>query len=357
MIELKQMKKILILIIADILLGLSLGGLFFVAENKLREKKTINVQEIVPQLPVVENQQERVDEEKNAEVLDEKKQTVEAEESADLKTETNKTTNKFRFAIIGDTQRFETGNNSGGLQKAVENIKRQGVALVFSLGDVVSNCDDGCSKKIDSWKGALGSLSGKTYVIMGNHDRADGNKSDKKFQDAFNFPTNGPSGYSELVYSFDYENSHFVVLNSEKPEEHLINIAQRNWLEKDLSMAKKENIFVFFHEPAYPLSNKINESLDVNKKDRDALWDIFKKYNVTAVFSGHEHIHSRRSINNILQFIFGNTDSFDHDLPKTGADFSYKGKAFGIVEVDRKSIKVKTISVDGRIINEFAFTK
>ena len=51
---------------------------------------------------------------------------------------------------------------------------------------------------------------------MGNHDRVGENKADSIYQKVFAMPTNGPSGYSELTYSFDFENSHFVVLSSDK---------------------------------------------------------------------------------------------------------------------------------------------
>ncbi len=267
---------------------------------------------------------------------------------------------KITFAVIGDTQRFEAGNNTGGFQKAVAQIKKLDVSLVFENGDLLSSCDgkSGCEGKLNIWKNILGPLFSKTYVTMGNHDRTEGEKSDSLWQKFFNLPANGPAGYSELTYSFNNGNSHFIVLNSEKPEEHVVNKTQRDWLEKDLSANKLGNIFVFYHEPAYPVSSKIDESLDVKSGDRNALWNIFTQYKVTAVFSGHEHIASRRKIGGIYQFVFGNTDSFDHDLPKSGvAEYAYKGRAFGIVEIVGENITVKTYSVDGKILDTFALKK
>lgn len=263
---------------------------------------------------------------------------------------------KFSFAILGDTQRFDSNNAGGGFQQAVKNITAKSPDFVMTEGDLLSSCSGGCEGKFAVWKNILGPLASKTYEVVGNHDRTGGNSSDSAWQKAFNLPTNGPAGYSELVYSFDFQNSHFVVLNSEKPEEHIINKAQRNWLEADLAADKKENTFVFFHEPAYPVSSKIKESLDAEKSERDALWNILAKYKVTAVFNGHEHIHSRKKIGGIYQFVFGNTDSFDHDLPKPGgADFSHQGRSFGIVEVAGKQITVNLYSVDGHLINSFKF--
>src|SRR5665647_1636144 len=114
--------------------------------------------------------------------------------------------------------------------------------------------------------------------MMGNHDRTGRSSSDSAWQNTFDLPTNGPDGYSELVYSFDFQNSHFIVLNSEKSKASTIDQVQRDWLEKDLSANKKGNTFVFFHEPAYPVSSKIDASLDAHPDERDALWNILVRY-------------------------------------------------------------------------------
>lgn len=261
----------------------------------------------------------------------------------------------FSFAILGDTQRFDPKNSQGGYQQAVENIKKINPDLVFAVGDLVSDCEKYCEDSLESWKKILGALAPKTYAVMGNHDRTGGDSSDKAWQNAFDFPDNGPAGFGELTYSFDYGNSHFVILDSDKPEEHIVNKDQRNWLEADLANNKKNKIFVFFHEPAYPVSSKIGESLDVDKKERDALWDILSRYEVRAVFNGHEHLQSRKKIGNIYQFVFGNTDSFDHNNPKPGvAEYHHIGQGFGMIEINEDNIIVKTYSIQGELLDSFS---
>ncbi|MFH0930305.1 MAG: metallophosphoesterase [Candidatus Moraniibacteriota bacterium] len=269
--------------------------------------------------------------------------------------------NSFSFAVLGDTQRFTAGNSNGNFQKATAKIKTMDPALVFAVGDLVSSCDGDskCSAKYSDWKKIVGTLLPKTYATQGNHDRTGDDKTDNTWRDSFAFPTNGPSGFSEQVYSFDLKNSHFVVLDSDKPKEHLVNGNQRAWLEQDLTRNKKENTFVFFHEPAYPVSSKITESLDKEPSERNALWQILKKHNVTAVFNGHEHIVSRRKIDNIYQFVFASTDSFDHDLPKAGvAEYSNQGQGrFGFVKINGKEIIVETHDSTGATLNSFTFSK
>lgn len=276
-------------------------------------------------------------------------------------TEQSDSENSFSFAIIGDTQRFTAGNSNGNFQKAAAKIRAMDPSLVFAVGDLVSSCDGDskCAAKYTDWKRVAGTLLPKTYATQGNHDRTGYDKTDNTWRSSFAFPTNGPSGFSEQAYSFDFKNSHFVVLDSDKPKEHLVNSEQRTWLEKDLSANKKEDTFVFFHEPAYPVSSKITESLDKESGERDALWQILEKHNVTAVFNGHEHIVSRRKIDNVYQFVFASTDSFDHDLPKPGvAEYSNQGQGrFGIARVNGKEITVETHDSSGATLNSFTFSK
>jgi len=268
--------------------------------------------------------------------------------------------NSFTFAVIGDTQRFSAGNPNGNFQRAVKDIVADNPNLVISTGDLTGTCESytECVQKHEEWKKIAAPFLSKTYAAMGNHDNV-GNKGVKAWQDVFNFPTNGPSGYSEVTYSFDFKNSHFVFLDSDVPDEHQINEAQRNWLDQDLAKNKKENTFVVFHEPAWPVSSKIGESLDTQTGQRDALWSIIAKHNVTAVFNGHEHIVSRRKVGSIYQFVFGNTDSYNHDLPKPGvAEYASQVQgSFGIVSVNGKEITVKVFDPANKELNSFSFSK
>lgn len=262
----------------------------------------------------------------------------------------------FSFGVLGDTQEFDSKNDNGSLQKAVKNLSSANVEAVVAVGDLISKCDgdSSCETKYSEWKTVMSSLLSKTKAVMGNHDRVGKDDADQKWQTAFDFPTNGPTGFSETAYSFDVKNSHFVVLNSENPSEGLINKVQRDWLETDLSSSAKDNKFVFFHEPAYPVSSKIGESLDRNVSDRDELWSILKKHGVKAVFSGHEHIMSRKKIGGINQFVIGNTDTFDHNKPKAGkADYSYVGKHYAVVKISGKKVNVAIYSVEGSKIKDF----
>lgn len=276
----------------------------------------------------------------------------------------------FSFAVIGDTQNFNFENENGYFQQAVKSIQKMNPAFIVALGDLQGKCSGGkkCKRDYQYWEDIMGDLAKKTYAVQGNHDRLGNSKSDEAWRSQFDFPKNGPAGLSEITYFFDYGNSRFIVLASDNPEMHLVDASQRAWLDQNLAANKKENIFVFFHEPAYPVYQKTGESLDNHPAERDALWQIFDKYNVTAVFSGHEHIATRRLIdskifpgtkNSIYQFVFGNTDSFNHNLPDPGvAEFSDQGQGrFGIIKVNGREITVETHGPDGKLIDTFTLSK
>lgn len=274
--------------------------------------------------------------------------------------------NKFSFAVLGDTKSFKNSKNDD-LNKTVEKLSKENVSFVMTIGDLVSKCDkkSECLAQFNKWKKAMQPILGKTYEVVGNHDRS-GGASDEAWQQTFNLPENGPDGYKELAYSFDYANSHFVVLDSEKPKEHEIGQDQIDWLNNDLNNNSKENTFIFFHEPAFPMSEKWQSSLDVNPQLRDRLWSVIDSHNVKTVFVGHEHVYSEVKIdskifpqakNSVYQINSGNTDANERQAPSSGgkADYYYDGRGYLIVSVDGGKVTVDLFGVNGGKIHELAF--
>ena len=51
----------------------------------------------------------------------------------------------------------------------------------------------------------------------------------------FEMPENGPAGFKELIYSFDYENAHFIGLDTDIYSNfHMLGATQLEWLKNDL---------------------------------------------------------------------------------------------------------------------------
>ena len=266
----------------------------------------------------------------------------------------------FSFAVIGDTQKFKAGPRSV-LRKAALNIKAANVDFSVMLGDFCPSYNK-CASKLKKWEEVASPLFPKIYPTHGNHDAV----SASEWQATFNPPLNGPEGYVGWTYSFDHENSHFVVIDSDRSSWHLVDQTQRDWLEQDLAATTKENIFVFLHEPAFPTGKKIGSCLDANPTERDAFWQILDEFDVTAVFSGHEHIFSRQLIdssvfsgakNSIYQFGVGNTDSYAHPKPRRPVEYYYRQKSYLIVRVDGEKITTDLYTPKGKLLNSFSFSK
>ena len=100
---------------------------------------------------------------------------------------------------------------------------------------------------------------------------------------------------SKLSYSFDFQGSHFVVINTDPVgrDAH----APVAWLAGDLAAAKArgaQHVFVFGHKPAFTYYYAAGlpaapSGLDNDLVSRDAFWDLIETYGATY-FCGHEHI-------------------------------------------------------------------
>jgi hypothetical protein len=101
---------------------------------------------------------------------------------------------------------------------------------------------------------------------------------------------------SQLSYSFDVGDSHFVVVNTDPVGKD--NVAPAAWLASDLGIAASrgaKHYFVFGHKPAYTYyfgtnnpSNPGVSGLDKIPASRDAFWNVIEQYGATY-FCGHEH--------------------------------------------------------------------
>lgn len=116
---------------------------------------------------------------------------------------------------------------------------------------------------------------------LGNHDDQNGLGA-WMYTDLFDLPQNGPLNLpSEYTYSFEYDDALFVMLASTLPIKE-----QTSWLEDQLKNSNAKWKFAMFHFPPY----SYEEDYPVIRKE----WgDLFDKYHVDMVFSGHVHYYMR----------------------------------------------------------------
>lgn len=220
---------------------------------------------------------------------------------------------EFTFIAVGDTQGITWNGMTSGdkgfmfamaaYQEAFEEVKDP--AFILHTGDVV---ETGNNK--DMWNMYFKSLNGygtstPMFAAIGNHDSLG---TPLYFDYHFNHPNNGGNAAldqsfknavtgnilqlfqnaDETIYSYDYGDAHFIVLNTgsySNQDKHIID-AQRDWLTRDLEANKDAKWkIMLFHEPVYHRAGA--------GESRPWLHDVIEGYGVDLVIQGHSHLVTR----------------------------------------------------------------
>ena len=199
----------------------------------------------------------------------------------------------FDFLVFGDSQSIDYNVWRVTLQNA---FQAEPAAVFFiNVGDLVDVGQD-----YGEWEKWFAGASGivEKYPVMpvvGNHETY---SPDRRFSlpvfftAQFRLPENGPDELKRQVYSFDYGDVHFVILDSQEGEEGRfvpdMLAKQKSWLENDLAATDKTWKIVFMHRPLY--GNKPN---GINENLRGAFAEAFAQYGVDLVFTAHDHVNAR----------------------------------------------------------------
>ncbi|MBN2572424.1 MAG: metallophosphoesterase [Ignavibacteriales bacterium] len=243
---------------------------------------------------------------------------------------TQLTAQKFKFIVWGDSQ-FQN-------PEVFENIVRETELLspdfVLHVGDMIHGYTyniDIARKQWVHFKEQIKPLSVPFYPTPGNHD-----VTTKEIEPAYIEAW----GEDKLYYSFNYENSHFIVLNAFTEQEfYTISEEEYKWLIEDLDDTKNcKNIFISIHPPMY--------MTDFN------LWEkyhqLFLKYPVKAIFTGHSHVYDYRNIDGIDYFCLNSSGNMNIYNPLAGRFHHYLQ-----VSVDENEINYAVISKDGIFSKDF----
>jgi len=122
------------------------------------------------------------------------------------------------------------------------------------------------------------------WPTIGNHDVMTQNG--QPYVDAFYLPANNPEG-SELYYSFDYGNAHFISLATDGTS-FAADSPQMRWAAEDLARSKAQWKFAFFHRPPYT-GGTHSDDLRVQA----GVVPVLEAAGVDAVFCGHSHVYER----------------------------------------------------------------
>ncbi|MBI5804643.1 metallophosphoesterase [candidate division TA06 bacterium] len=198
--------------------------------------------------------------------------------------------NDFRFVVLADRA---NSPNQKAFEMVLKDIERLSPDFVVTVGDLIQGYKDsaGTVNDWDSILPCLKVLSCPVYLTPGNHDITTPN-----VRNIFIKKT-GRNPY----YSFDHQSSHFIILdNTLVKTADQMDPDQMKWLENDLKAFKnKSGIYVFMHKPFWPFG------IGAGKPDR--LHDLFKRYRVTAVFTGHWHNYASEVFDGIRYVVMGSS--------------------------------------------------
>lgn len=156
--------------------------------------------------------------------------------------------------------------------------------FLLQTGDLVdfANSEDQWRWYFKEAKGVLGSLA--LMPTIGNHEQSTAYQA-IAFREHFSVPNacSDPAVTPGTVYSYDYGNAHFVVLNTENKGAGFT--AQYNWADQDMANTNKKFIIVALHRGMYSGAGTTDTF--------DAFSTLLDKHKVDLVLQGHDHAYIR----------------------------------------------------------------
>ena len=212
--------------------------------------------------------------------------------------------NKVSFTYLTDSQ-ATTPEGFRFFDKTLKAAVAHKPDFITFAGDLVDNShagwgDDLSKIVMEEWSYAFDETKDVTmnYAMMsasGNHERAGYTFVNHNNIDFDKEASTG--GY----YSFDYENIHFTILDTNAMESGIID-DQIEWLEKDLAETNKPWKIVMLHMGVYSTGDHSNDSISI--KIRNLLPPIFAKHKVDLVLQGHDHVYTRT-----LPYLYGENET------------------------------------------------
>ena len=134
--------------------------------------------------------------------------------------------------------------------------------------------------------------------VSGNHDEYGlswDERFTEKWSDHFNVPAEGPVDGGSY-YSFDYNNVHFIVLNTNDYKNEENKAIGEDQLEYSVGMLNKRAptlvIILNYHKPIFSKSYHSLQDTDVQNV-RDEFMAIIDELDIDLALQGHDHVLSR----------------------------------------------------------------
>jgi 3',5'-cyclic AMP phosphodiesterase CpdA len=261
----------------------------------------------------------------------------------------------FRFVLWSDTK---TG--LGKLSRLSSQVEAMNPVMTIYPGDL---CESGATRQcLDDWKESINGrsnngLSHMTFALRGNHDATNTGT----WQSYFNFmavaESVGATHFSDcrenLTYSFDYRNSHFVLIDMPDGEASSMDFSTIDWLDADLTAAESRGLvhaFLAFHGPIYYVDGHPDTV-------SGRLIAVLNSHPiVSATLHGHEHVLAyvhidATRITNVThpfeEFVSGGAGAELHACASSRSDWCQSTFGFFLVTVSGASYTVEAYALGG----------
>jgi predicted MPP superfamily phosphohydrolase len=250
----------------------------------------------------------------------------------------------LKFAVLGD---FGTGSREqyelGAVMKRVHDVFPY--ELVILVGDNLygSERPQDFKKKFEIPYKPLLDAGVKFYASLGNHDARE-----QRYYKLFNMD-------GKLYYSFkgSKQSVRFYALESTYMDPDQI-----VWFEKELRGSDSDWKIPYFHHPPYSSGDRHGSDARL----REVLEPLFLKFNVSVVFTGHDHFYERtKPQKDVVYFVVGsggklrkgNIDKAS-GLTAAGNDTDY---AFLAAEVNGDEMWFNAVSRQAKVIDSGSITR
>lgn len=279
---------------------------------------------------------------------------------------------RYKFLVFGDSQSVNYDVWRTTLHQAYQ--ANSDAAFFVNMGDLVD-----VGQEYGQWYNWFNATHGvlekiPVMPLVGNHETyVPGGKPAMPtlFTDQFKLPMNGPEGLKGQVYSFDYGDVHFVMLDTQIGEEGRFVPGmlekQKKWLADDLAATKQQWKLVFVHRALY------NNKAEGNAIVQAGFAPIIDQYHADIVFTAHDHVYAHtyplyggRAVGSssagTIYVATGRSGSktYSDSIAKQWDEFFYNPldePNYLTVEVAGDSMTVKAFKQSGGLIDAWSITK
>lgn len=270
----------------------------------------------------------------------------------------------YNFVAAGDWGCTSNTDNT------VNNMISKSPERVLGLGDYSYSSTGTC------WFNKISPIDSITKITIGNHED-DSSEGFSGYMSHF--------GLSQTYYSFNYQNTHFLVMDTDR-NAYSSGSSQYNFVVSDLQSASQNPsidwIIVYLHKFMYTSPSEESAFTSL----RSTYHPIFQQYGVDMVLQGHQHNYQRTfpikyNTNNpsdptktstnlndysdtegqIFAIVGTGGQNFDPLSGKANFVVSQQNNKFGILEVkitdDGSRLEGNYYTNDGSLFDQFSITK